>query len=63
MNLKVIRTNKGYTQKQLSAYSGISIRVIQDYEQGHSDINGARADSLRAIAKVLNCSIEELLEE
>lgn len=61
--LKKMRTNKGYTQKQLSEYSGISIRVIQDYEQGHLYINNAKADSLRSIAKVLECHIEDLLEE
>jgi len=62
MKLKVIRTKVGLSQSQLAHKSGINVRTIQNYEQGVKDINKAQAIKLYKISKVLNCSIEELLE-
>ena len=61
-NLKRIRTNKGLTQAQLSELSGVSLRMIQHYEQGEKDINKAQAMTLYQLSQVLECTIEELLE-
>ena len=62
-NLKRIRTACGYTQKELSLMSGASLRSIQMYEAGHKQINKASAETVYKIARVLGCSIEELLEK
>lgn len=62
-NLKRIRTDRGYSQKQLSGLSGVSLRSIQMYEQRNKDINKAQSDSLYRLAKALGCTMEDLLEE
>ena len=61
--LKRIRTTKGYSQKQLSELSGVSLRSIQMYEQRNKDINKAQSESLYHLAKTLGCAMEDLLED
>lgn len=61
-NLKRIRTAYGCTQAELAERSGVSLRSIQMYEQRNKDINKAGAASVYSLAKVLGCTIEELLE-
>ena len=62
IKLKQIREAKGLSQSKLAAASGVSIRVIQAYEQGAKDINKARVSTLLAIAKALHCNIEDLID-
>ena len=61
-NLKRIRTAYGCTQAELAKLSGVTLRSIQMYEQRHKDINKASAETLYSIAKVLGCTIEDLIE-
>ena len=61
-NLKRIRTSYGCTQAELARLSGVTLRSIQMYEQRHKDINKASAETLYSIAKVLGCTIEDLIE-
>ena len=61
-NLKEIRTRRGLTQAQLADAAGVNLRAIQDYEQGHKDINKASAITLYQIAKALRCAIEDVME-
>ncbi len=61
-NLKRLRTAYGCSQSELAKLSGVSLRSIQMYEQRNKDINNASASTLNAIAKVLGCTIEDLLE-
>ena len=61
-NLKRIRSAYGCTQAELAKRAGVSLRSIQMYEQRNKDINKASAETLYRIAKVLGCSIENLLE-
>ncbi len=49
-NLKRIRTVYGCTQAELSAYSGVSLRSIQMYEQRNKNINKASADTVYSLA-------------
>ena len=62
-NLKYIRTICGYTQAELSAYSGVSLRSIQMYEQRNKNINKASVDTIYRLAKILGCSMEDLIEK
>ena len=62
-NLKRIRTAYGCTQAELAKQSGVSLRSIQMYEQRRKDINKASAETLYSIAKVLGCTIEDLIEK
>ena len=50
------------SQKQLAELSNVKLRNIQCYEQGDIDIANAKAETLYALAKVLDCSIEDLLK-
>lgn len=60
--LKQIREAAGISQADLAKLTGISVRVIQNYEQGARPLNGARAITVYKIAKALRCTVEDLLE-
>ena len=62
-NLKRIRSAYGCSQAELARRSGVSLRSIQMYEQRNKDINKASAEALYRIAKVLGCTMENLLEK
>ena len=62
-NLKRIRSAYGCTQAKLAKSSGVSLRSIQMYEQRNKDINKASVDTIYRIAKVLGCTIEDLIEK
>ena len=49
------------TQKELANVSGVSLRMIQLYEQRQQDISRAEARSVIALARVLGCRPEDLL--
>ncbi len=61
-NLKRIRTAYGVTQAELSERSGVSLRSIQMYEQRNKNINKASVDKVYSLAKVLGCTMEDLIE-
>ena len=61
-NLKRMRQEYGITQSELAAKSGVSIRSIQMYEQRNKNINKASVETIRALAMVLGCDIEDLIE-
>lgn len=50
------------TQKELSEKSGVSLRMIQLYEQGQNDLKKAQAEVVYMLAKALNTTVEELLD-
>lgn len=62
-NLKRFRATYGLTQAELAKRSGVSIRSIQMYEQRNKDINKASAETLYRLAKVLGCTMEDLVEK
>lgn len=61
-NLAYLREDKRITQRELSERSGVSLRTLQDYEQGQKPINKAAAITVLRIAQALNCKVEDLLE-
>ena len=62
-NLKRIRTAYGFTQAELAERSNVSLRSIQMYEQRNKNINKAGADTMYRLAKVLGCTMEDLIEK
>lgn len=62
-NLKRLRTTYGYTQAALAEASGVKLRSIQMYEQRRMNINKASVETLYRMAKVLGCSMEDLIEK
>jgi len=62
-NLKRIRTAYGCTQAELAQRANVSLRSIQMYEQRNKDINKASVDTVYRLAKVLGCTMEDLIEK
>lgn len=60
--LQARRKQCGLSQKKLSEESGVNLRTLQQYEVGAKDINKASVSTMTALAKVLGCAIEDLLE-
>ena len=61
-NIRRLREQKELTARELSELSGVSATSIRKYELAERDINKASGIILYKIAKVLDCTIEELLE-
>jgi len=61
--LKDIRESRGMSQHDLAEKSGINKRMIQAYEQGYRDINGAKLSTLLTFANALNCSIDQIVTD
>ena len=61
-HLKRIRTEAGLSQSKLAQASGVSLRMIQAYEQGTKNINRAEGLSIYHLAQALSCTVEDLLE-
>ena len=57
-----VRKARGFTQQQLSKASGVSLRMIQLYEQKQNDISKAQATVVIRLAKVLGCEVEDLID-
>lgn len=62
-NLKRIREARGLSQTKLAEASGVSVRMIQHYEQGVKDINAAAALTVYKLAQALDSTVEFLLEK
>ncbi|MCQ2983236.1 MAG: helix-turn-helix transcriptional regulator [Treponemataceae bacterium] len=50
------------TQKELSDLSGVSLRMIQLYEQRQNDITKAAGSVINKLAWVLNCNFYDIME-
>ena len=61
--LKDIRTQVGLSQSELAEKSNVSIRMIQQYEQGIRNINKAQAETVYQLSKALSCKIEDIIEK
>ena len=61
--LKEIRESRGMSQQDLADKSGINKRMIQAYEQGYRDINGAKLSKLVTFCIVLKCHLSEIVDD
>ena len=59
--LKKLREAAGLTRREVSEQSGINLRSLQDYEQGHKSIARANGELLFKLSLVLGCTLEDLL--
>lgn len=59
--LKRLRKYAELTQAQLAEKSGVSLRMIQLYEQGRNDLGKAQASVVLALAQVLNCEPRDII--
>ena len=60
--LKAIRKRQHITQRELAGLSGVTLRMIQAYEQRDQDIRKAEVQSVLALSRVLGCTPEVLCE-
>ncbi len=61
--LKKQREYRGMTQAQLAKKTGISVRVIQNLEQGFRDINKASVETVLRLSEALGVDVYEILNE
>ncbi|MBP3576654.1 MAG: helix-turn-helix transcriptional regulator [Lachnospiraceae bacterium] len=59
--LQRMRKARGFSQKELSEASGVSLRMIQLYEQKQNDISKAQAGQVVSLARALGCDVEDLI--
>lgn len=59
--LKAIRKAAGLTQDELARKAGITLCVLQKYENGTNRLLGARAENVLRIARALGVTVEELI--
>lgn len=59
--LKAIRKAAGLTQDELARKSGVTLCVLQKYENGTNRLLGARAENVLRIARALDVTVEELI--
>ena len=60
--LKAERLKAGLSQAQLSEKTGINMGTLRHYEQGSKQFDNARFDTIFKTCIVLNCKIEDLIE-
>ena len=60
--LHEIRKSRGFTQQQLSDASGVTLRMIQLYEQKQNNISKAQVKIVISLAKALGCDVEDLID-
>lgn len=61
--LRQARTEKGLSQSQLAAAAGINNRMLQYYEQGVKDVNGAKLSTLLKMCLAMGCRLEDVLTD
>lgn len=61
--LKVMREMRELTQREIAELSGVSFRMIKDYEQGQRDINGAKLLTLLKLCLALRCRLEDIVDD
>lgn len=61
--LKLLRTGKKLSQRELAEKSGVSLRTLQRYEIGDRDINGTNLEALLKLSDVLEIKFYELLDD
>lgn len=60
--LQTQRKKCGYSQKELAEKSGVNLRTLQQYELGTKEISKASVQTVAALANVLGCRIEDLID-
>ena len=61
-NLQIARVSRGMSQRDLADASGVTLRAIQQYEQGNRPIEGAKLETLCRLCVALDCKIADILD-
>ena len=58
-----LRRAAGLSQQDLSTKSGVKIATLQKLESGANDLMGAKVSTVLALAKALETTVEDLVEQ
>lgn len=61
--LKALRVASGLGQLDVAVRAGLNLRTYQYYEQGNKPIEGAKLETLIKICLVLNCKLDQIIED
>ncbi len=61
--MQELRKKRQLSQSQLAEATGISVRMIQKYEQGEKDLNGAKLETILRICAALDCKMIDILND
>lgn len=61
--LQRLRKEAGLSQSQLAKKAGIRVQVLQQYEQGVRDLNGAKLATLLKLCNVLECRLADIVTD
>lgn len=62
-NLQRLRKAAGFSQSQLAKLTGINVQVLQQYERGARDLNGAKLVTLLKICNALECRLADIITD
>lgn len=62
MRLQNERMKAGFTQARLAVESGVSLRTIQQYENGQRSVDGANLMTLCKLCETIGCTLFDILE-
>lgn len=62
-NLQRLRKEAGLSQSQLANKAGIRVQVLQQYEQGVRDLNGAKLATLLKLCNALECRLADIVTD
>lgn len=61
--LQPLRKAAGFSQSQLAAMTGIKLQVLQQYERGARNLNGAKLSTLLKLCNALRCKLCDLITD
>ncbi len=61
--LQRARKAAGLSQSQLAKAADVKVQVLQQYEQGVRDLNGAKLVTLLKLCNALECSLADILSD
>lgn len=61
--LQWLRKEAGLSQSQLAKKAGIRVQVLQQYEQGVRDLNGAKLATLLKLCNALECRLADIVTD
>lgn len=62
-NLQRLRKEAGLSQSQLANAAGVNVQVLQQYERGSRDLNGAKLVTLLKLCNALECRLADILTD
>lgn len=63
LKLTKLRDQADLSQADLATLTGIDVRVIQNYEQGVRNLNGAKLLTLLQFCKALQCDLQDIISD